>query len=103
MVVNRHSEDVASGLINDAETVAFALHDIDHRPGDGRATIVAACAVHKAGVGDWDDTSCFVAREKRDGRILPPIGEFDDLIRKVKSCRDEFKRIDLTVDSSSTS
>lgn len=79
MVVNGDSEDVASGLVDDTEAVAFAPLDIDDSPRNFRSALEATDTVDGTRVRDGHNTSGDVAIEKRKCAPLPPVTDLDDL------------------------
>lgn len=73
MVINRHGEDVASGLIDEAEAVTFATDDVDHSKRNGRSALETTLSVDRSRVGHGDNTSRLVTGEHGQGGVLPPI------------------------------
>jgi hypothetical protein len=52
VVVNGEREDIASGLVDDAEPVPKSRSDLCHREGNLRTGLEATFAVHGSGIGD---------------------------------------------------
>jgi len=83
VVIDGDSEDVTSGLVDDAEAVALAPGDIDDSPRNFGATLEATNTVDEARVGNGNDTSGNVAVEEREGGLLPPVGNLDDSVNII--------------------
>lgn len=79
MVVNGNGEDITSGLVDDTETVALALDNVDDRPRDSGPAVETTAAIDSARVRNRNNSGRDIAVKERGGGLLPPITNLDDL------------------------
>jgi len=79
VIVNGDGEDITSGLVDDTETIAFALDDINDSPRNFRSSLETANTIDGATVRDGNNTSSNVAVEQWRRGLLPPVSNFNDL------------------------
>lgn len=87
VVIKGDGEHTTGRFADDAETVTFALDDIDNGPRDRRTTVVSANTVYQTRVGNWNNTSRLVIGEHWECGIVPPVSELDNLVNQSQiSC-----------------
>ena len=79
MTVNREGENTASGLVDDAEAIAFALIDINHSPRNFRSPLETANTIDSTTVSHGNTTSSNVTVEQWNCGLLPPVSNLNDL------------------------
>jgi len=79
VIVNRDSENTASRLVDDTETIAFALDDINDSPRNFRSSLETADTIDGTTVSDRNTTSSNVAVEQWNCGLLPPVSNLNDL------------------------
>lgn len=73
MFIDRHCENVASRLIDDAETVSLSSHDVLNEERDRGATLESTDTIERSGVRDGNNPSSHISSKERERRIVPPI------------------------------
>jgi len=79
MTVNREGENTASGLVDDAEAIAFTLDDVDHSPRNFRSPLETADTIDSTTVSHGNTTSSNVTIEQWKCGLLPPVSNLNDL------------------------
>jgi len=79
MIINRDSENTASGLVDDAEAIAFSRDDIDYSPRNCRSSLETANTIDSTTVSYGNTTSSNVTVEQWNCRLLPPVSNLNDL------------------------
>jgi hypothetical protein len=80
VVINWDIENVTNGLVDETESVAFALNDVDDRESNIRAALETTNAIDGTGVRNRDDTSGNIVVEKSRASALVPITDLNDLV-----------------------
>lgn len=87
MIIDRHSEDIASRFVDETEAVALSSNDVGYGERYGRPALIPSLSVDCAGVRNRDDTRRHVSGKHRYGRILPPITDLEDLMLDVSQAQ----------------
>lgn len=76
MFIDRHCENIASRLIDDAETVSLSSHDVLNEERDLGATLESTDTIERSGVRDRDNPGSHISSKERKRRVVPPITYF---------------------------
>lgn len=76
MFIDRHCENVASRLVDDAETVSLSSHDVLNEERDRGATLESTDTIERSRVRDGYNPSSHISSKERKRRVVPPIAWF---------------------------
>jgi len=79
VIVNGYGKDTTSRFVDDTETIAFALDDIDDSPRNFWSSVETADTIDSTRISDRNGTSSDVAVEEWKGGLLPPVTNLNDL------------------------
>jgi hypothetical protein len=80
VVINRDVENVTGRLIDETESVAFALNDIDDGPRNCGAALETTNTIDGGRVRNRNDACGNVVREEIRSSNLPPVTDLNDLV-----------------------
>lgn len=83
VAVNGDGEDVSCRSVDDTETVAFALHNIDNVERNLGSALESSSTVECTTVGDRDNTSGDIASKQWDSCVVPPVTNLPDRVHVI--------------------